>query len=184
VKSVSLKWGCHAESYWARSAAFCLDALDEALACGRPSIFNSDQGAQFTSQEFTERLKAHGVAISMDGRGRALDNAFIERFWRSLKYEEIYLKEYANVDELYSGLSNYFDFYATQRPHQGLNNRTPYEVYTRSLTHANSQLRQVVLSRPATQCWQCQRPRGVAYSRPPVVQYLGSTSRHQVASLC
>ena len=117
--------------------AFCLDALDEALSCGRPSIFNSDQGAQFTSQEFTERLVSNGIAISMDGRGRALDNVFIERFWRSLKYEEIYLKEYANVDELYSGLSNYFDFYATQRPHQGLNNRTPYEVYSSSLANAN-----------------------------------------------
>lgn len=116
---------------------FCLDALDEALTHAKPEIFNSDQGAQFTSNLFTERLSMHGIAISMDGRGRALDNAFIERLWRSVKYEEIYLKEYANVDELYSGLSDYFAFYATERPHQGLNNRTPFEVYSGSLATAN-----------------------------------------------
>jgi len=116
---------------------FCLDALDEALSHATPMIFNSDQGAQFTSTEFTERLLANNIAISMDGRGRALDNVFIERLWRSVKYEEIYLKEYENVDELYIGLSDYFAFYATQRPHQGLNNRTPFEVYSGSLAIAN-----------------------------------------------
>lgn len=116
---------------------FCLDALDEALSHGTPLIFNSDQGAQFTSTDFTGRLLANNIAISMDGRGRALDNVFIERLWRSVKYEEIYLKEYENVDELYRGLSDYFTFYATERPHQGLNDRTPFEVYSGSLAIAN-----------------------------------------------
>jgi len=116
---------------------FCVDVVDEALGLSQPEIFNSDQGAQFTSTLFTDRLLSHGVAISMDGRGRALDNAFIERLWRSLKYEDIYLKEYANVDELYTGLTEYFDFYSKERPHQGLAGRTPYEVYSGSLATAN-----------------------------------------------
>lgn len=117
--------------------AFCIDALEDALVENQPEIFNSDQGSQFTSEMFTTRLLNRGIAISMDGRGRALDNVFIERLWRSVKYEEIYLKEYNNVDELYSGLSDYFAFYTMQRPHQGLNNRTPFEVYTSSLATAN-----------------------------------------------
>lgn len=116
---------------------FCLDALDDALEQGTPEIFNTDQGAQFTSQEFTNRILKRGIAVSMDGRGRALDNAFIERLWRTVKYEEIYLKEHANVDELRNGLGEYFKFYAKQRPHQGLDYRTPHEVYHSSLAIKN-----------------------------------------------
>lgn len=109
--------------------SFCLEALDESLAGGRPEIFNTDQGVQFTSTAFTSRLESNGVAISMDGRGRALDNVFIERLWRSLKYEDIYLKEYATVDDLYEGLASYLAFYNGERLHQALDYRTPREVY-------------------------------------------------------
>lgn len=109
--------------------SFCLEALDEALDHGQPEIFNSDQGSQFTSMVFTSRLEARRIAISMDGRGRALDNVFIERLWRSLKYEDIYLKAYGAVDELYEGLVAYFTFYNEERCHQSLANRTPQEVY-------------------------------------------------------
>jgi putative transposase len=111
------------------AGTFCLEALDEALAGGRPEIFNSDQGTQFTNQEFTSRLLDRAVAVSMDGRGRALDNAFVERLWRTVKYEEIYLKDYAAVDELYEGLSRYFFFYNHERFHQALAYQTPYQVY-------------------------------------------------------
>ena len=110
-------------------SAFCLEALDEALRGGKPAIFNSDQGVQFTSQEFTNRLLDRAVAVSMDGRGRALDNVFIERLWRTVKYEDIYLKDYPSVDELYEGLARYFDFYNQERVHQALNYQTPYQVY-------------------------------------------------------
>jgi putative transposase len=109
--------------------SFCLEALDEALAQGKPEIFNTDQGVQFTSVEFTNRLLDRAVAISMDGRGRALDNAFIERLWRTVKYEEVYLKDYATADEVYQGLTNYFLFYNHERPHQALNYQTPYQLY-------------------------------------------------------
>jgi len=108
---------------------FCRDALEEALAQSQPEIFNTDQGAQFTSAEFTGRLLARGVAVSMDGRGRALDNAFIERLWRTVKYEEIYLKDYATIDDLYQGLQDYFWFYNRERFHQALDYQTPYQVY-------------------------------------------------------
>jgi len=108
---------------------FCREALDEALAGGRPEIFNSDQGAQFTATAFTERLLAHDVAISMDGRGRALDNVFIERLWRSVKYEEVYLKDYPDGWEAEGSLGEYFRFYNHQRIHQALGYRTPAEVY-------------------------------------------------------
>jgi putative transposase len=110
-------------------SSFCLEALDEALKGGKPEVFNSDQGAQFTSMEFTSRLLDRAVAVSMDGRGRALDNVFIERLWRSLKYEDIYLKDYTTVDELYEGLKRYFFFYNHERFHQALNYQTPYQVY-------------------------------------------------------
>lgn len=110
-------------------SAFCLEALDEALRGGKPEIFNSDQGVQFTSQEFTNRLLDRSVAVSMDGRGRALDNVFIERLWRTVKYEDIYLKDYTTVDELYEGLERYFDFYNGERFHQALEYQTPYQVY-------------------------------------------------------
>lgn len=108
---------------------FCLEALDEALALSRPKIFNTDQGSQFTSDAFVNRLLNRSVAVSMDSRGRALDNAFIERLWRSLKYEDIYLKEYATVDELYEGLLRYFEMYNYERLHQSLDYQTPYRVY-------------------------------------------------------
>jgi len=110
-------------------ASFCIEALEEAMEAKQPEIFNTDQGSQFTSESFTSRLTCRGVAISMDGRGRALDNVFIERLWRSVKYEDIYLKDYAQVDELYDGLRSYFTFYDRERPHQALGGRTPAEVY-------------------------------------------------------
>ena len=112
---------------------FCLEALEAATEFGKPEIFNTDQGAQFTSQEFSGRLLELGVAISMDGRGRALDNVFIERLWRSVKYEDIYLKDYERVDDLYDGLERYFHFYDQERRHQSLGKRTPSEVYQASL---------------------------------------------------
>jgi len=115
---------------------FCLAALDEALAQGRPEIFNSDQGVQFTSQEFTGRLEAVGVAISMDGRGRALDNVFVERLWRTVKYEEIYLQPYADGLDAENRLRQYFTFYCRERPHQALDYRTPWEVYQESRSAA------------------------------------------------
>jgi putative transposase len=108
---------------------FCLAALDDALSRGRPEIFNSDQGSQFTATAFTERLEASGVAISMDGRGRAIDNVFIERLWRSVKYEEVYLNDYATGWEAEDSLANYFRFYCHERIHQGLRYRTPADVY-------------------------------------------------------
>ena len=110
-------------------AAFCVEALDAALAGGSPDIFNSDQGSQFTSEAFTTRLKDSGVAISMDGRGRYLDNIFVERLWRSVKYEEVYLKDYADVWEAERELSSYFRWYNEGRPHQSLNYATPAQVY-------------------------------------------------------
>jgi putative transposase len=108
---------------------FCIDALEGALAVSRPEIFNSDQGVQFTSNEFTRRLDAAGVRISMDGRGRVFDNIFIERLWRSVKYEEVYLHSYESVREARDGLSRYFRLYNTERLHEALGYRTPYEVY-------------------------------------------------------
>jgi putative transposase len=108
---------------------FCLAALDRALAHGKPKIFNSDQGAQFTSRPFTGRLEAADVSISMDGRGRVFDNIFIERLWRSVKYEDVYLKDYDNVPALVDGLDRYFRFYNGERLHQSLDYRTPEAIY-------------------------------------------------------
>ncbi len=110
-------------------SGFCLEALEEALAGRRPEIFNSDQGVQYTSLAFTGRLEEAGVAISMDGRGRALDNVFVERLWRTVKYEDIYPKAYATVAALETGLASYFDFYCHRRIHQSLGYRTPAELY-------------------------------------------------------
>jgi putative transposase len=111
-------------------SGFCVDCLGQALrAYGNPEIFNSDQGSQFTSEAFTGVLKGHGIAISMDGRGRALDNIFVERLWRSVKYEDVYLKGYAGVPELLLGLTDYFEFYNSERPHQSLGYLTPDAVY-------------------------------------------------------
>ena len=109
--------------------SFCLSALDWALRKAKPEIFNSDQGAQFTSDEFTSRLLNHGIQVSMDGRGRALDNVFVERLWRTVKYEEIYLKDYDGVPEAIGNLARYFPFYNHERPHQSLGNQTPAAVY-------------------------------------------------------
>ena len=114
--------------------SFCLEALDEALSRQRPEIFNSDQGSQFTSAAFTGRLEKCGVAISMDGRGRALDNVFIERLWRSVKYEEVYLRDYADGWEAERSLASYFGFYCNRRIHQALGYRTPAEVYGQAET--------------------------------------------------
>ncbi len=108
-----------------------MEALDEALSRGTPEIFNTDQGSQFTSREYTGRLEEAGVAVSRDGRGRALDNVSVERPWRSVKYEDISIKDYELVPELVSGLTAYFWFYDEDRPHQALDYRTPGEVYIR-----------------------------------------------------
>jgi len=111
-------------------ADFCVEALEEALRrYGAPEIFNTDQGAQFTSEAFTGALKAAGIRISMDGKGRWVDNVFVERLWRSLKYEEVYLKAYETVAEARQGMANYFRFYNRERRHQSLNRQTPDQVY-------------------------------------------------------
>jgi len=109
--------------------SFCLEMLDEALSRGKPEVFNTDQGVQFTAQAWTGRLEAAGVAVSMGGRGRCLDNVFVERLWRSVKYEDIYLRGYEGVPELARGLTRYFEFYNEERPHQALDYRTPVVVY-------------------------------------------------------
>jgi putative transposase len=109
--------------------AFCVEALEQALRHGQPEIFNTDQGAQFTSLAFTERLKTGGIRISMDGRGRALDNVFVERLWRSVKYEEVYLRDYQSVGDARQHLARYFGFYNWERLHQALSYRTPAAVY-------------------------------------------------------
>jgi len=115
-------------------ASFCIEALEEALErYEAPRVFNTDQGAQFTCEGFTSVLAGHGVAISMDGRGRWLDNVFIERLWRSVKHEEVYLKAYENLTEARRELAAYFEFYNRRRRHQGLNDRTPDEVYWSTL---------------------------------------------------
>jgi putative transposase len=111
------------------TGSFCVEALDEALDRATPEIFNSDQGSQFTAVAFTSRLEAAGVAISMDGRGRAIDNVFIERLWRSVKYEEVYLKDYGNGWKAEASLAAYFHFYNHERIHQALDYRTPAAVY-------------------------------------------------------
>ena len=110
-------------------STFCIEALEAALARGCPEIFNTDQGSQFTSDAFTSRLIGDRIAISMDGKGRATDNVFIERLWRSVKYEDIYLKDYVHGADVNEGLTQWFDLYTYRRPHQGLGGRTPFEVY-------------------------------------------------------
>ena len=112
------------------STDFCVEALQEAIAkYGRPQIFNTDQGSQFTSLEFTGVLQAHGIRISMDGKGRWLDNVFVERLWRSVKYEQVYLHAYESVSEAKQKLASYFVFYNTQRPHSSLDGHTPDMTY-------------------------------------------------------
>jgi putative transposase len=112
-------------------SSFCIEALEDALALSRPEIFNSDQGSQYTSKDFTQVLKRAGVRISMDGKGRAFDNIFVERLWRSLKYEEVYLKDYEGVREAEGSIGAYFGFYNHERPHQSLGYMTPAQVYGR-----------------------------------------------------
>jgi len=110
---------------------FCLVALDRALGTAKPDIFNSDQGSQFTSDDFTKRLKDHGIQISMDGRGRCFDNIFVERLWRSVKYEEVYLNDYREIREAKDRLGRYFEFYNNERLHQSLDYCTPGEMHRR-----------------------------------------------------
>ena len=109
--------------------SFCLEALDRALRVATPEIFNSDQGVQFTSNEFTNRLKVADIRISWDGRGRALDNIFVARLWRSVKYEEVYIKDYQSVPDAVRNLHTYFAFYNQERLHQALDYQTPAQVY-------------------------------------------------------
>lgn len=115
---------------------FCVEALQEALRQGHPAIFNTDQGAQFTARAFTSILEISGIQISMDGRGRCLDNVFIERLWRSVKYEDVYLRDYQNGRELEMGLRAYFRFYNEQRVHQALGYHTPAEIHRGLVTLA------------------------------------------------
>jgi len=119
-------------------AGFCVEALEEALKKVRPDIFNTDQGAQFTSESFTGLLESHGVRISMDGKGSYNDNLFIERLWRTVKYEEVYLKAYQDGRDARIGLGNYFSFYNTERPHQALGYLTPAEVFTSTPVEATN----------------------------------------------
>ena len=114
------------------NTGFCIDAVNMALSISKPEIFNTDQGSQFTSEAFIECLESRKITISMDGRGRALDNIFVERLWRSVKYEEVYIKDYETVKNAKSGLFNYFDFYNKERVHQALQYQTPYEVYVKN----------------------------------------------------
>jgi putative transposase len=129
-----IDWASRAVLAWRLSntmdTGFCIAALDEALARhGAPKIFNTDQGAQFTSAAFTGRLAAAGIAISMDGRGRFMDNIFIERLWRSIKYEEVHLNAYADGREARDGIGSWMDFYNHRRPHQAMNNRFPMAAW-------------------------------------------------------
>jgi putative transposase len=110
-------------------SAFCVDALNEALASSKPEIFNTDQGSQYTSSDFLKPLKDHGIKISMDSKGRALDNIFVERLWRTVKYEEVYIKAYQTARDAFQSLKNYFLFYNNNRLHQALGYRTPAEVH-------------------------------------------------------
>ena len=138
-----MDWYSRAVLAWRLSntldVSFCLAALEEALArFGKPDIFNSDQGCQFTSKEFTGALENAGVKISMDGRGRWMDNVFIERLWRSLKYEDIYLKHYADAREARAGTAKWIAFYNDRRPHQALGYKTPMSVWQLGTTHVSS----------------------------------------------
>ena len=115
-------------------ASFCTEALEEAIRkYGAPEIFNTDQGSQFTSEDFTEILLSKGISISMDGKGRWVDNVFVERLWRSVKYEDVYLRAYGSIAAARQGLAAYFEFYNSQRRHKGLDDRTPDEVYWTTL---------------------------------------------------
>jgi putative transposase len=110
-------------------AAFCISALEQSLVLSRPEFFNTDQGVQFTSTDFIKRLEKEDIKISMDGRGRVYDNIFVERLWRTIKYEEVYLHQYTMVSDARRSLERYFSFYNTERIHEALGYRTPYEIY-------------------------------------------------------
>jgi putative transposase len=129
----TIDWFSRAVVAWRLSntldGAFCRDMLDEALATGTPEVFNTDQGVQFTAVGWVERVQASGARVSMDGRGRCLDNVFVERLWRSVKYEDVYLRGYESVPEVERGLRAYFRFYNEERLHQSLGYRTPAQVY-------------------------------------------------------
>jgi putative transposase len=131
--TVVMDWASRYVLSWELSntldASFCLEALEKALSISKPEIFNSDQGSQYTSEAFTGRLREAGIQISMDGRGRAYDNIFVERLWRTVKYEEVYLHDYASLTEARRNLERYFRFYNHARPHQSLGWRTPAEKY-------------------------------------------------------
>lgn len=132
--TVVMDWYSRSVLSWRLSntldSSFCVEALEEALGrYGRPEIFNTDQGSQYTSESFTKVLLDEGIQISMDGKGRALDNVFVERLWRSVKYEEVYLRSYSMVQEVRSGLKEYFSFYNQERLHQSLDYRVPMAVY-------------------------------------------------------
>ena len=135
---VIMDWASRLVLAWQLSntlgADFCVEALEEALArYGRPEIFNTDQGSQFTSEDFTGTLKQHGITISMDGKGRCMDNIFVERLWRSLKYEEVYLNAYATVAAAKAGIGAWLGFYNEERQHQSLGYRTPRQIYQEGL---------------------------------------------------
>ena len=116
---------------------FCLSALEQALDLSKPEIFNTDQGSQFTSLEFTDRLEQGAIRISMDSRGRVYDNIFVERLWRSVKYEEVYLHQYQTVSEARNGMAKYFLFYNLERLHESLGYQTPYEIYVKDRAKIN-----------------------------------------------
>ena len=133
-----MDWHSRAVLAWRLSntlgADFCIEALEEALSrYGGPEIFNTDQGSQFTSDDFTGTLKDHGITISMDGKGRCMDNIFVERLWRSLKYEEVYLNAYTSVAEAKAGIGAWLNFYNEERQHQSLGYRTPRQIYDEGL---------------------------------------------------
>ncbi|MCP4180579.1 MAG: DDE-type integrase/transposase/recombinase [bacterium] len=119
--------------------SFCIDVLNEAMCkYGKPEIFNTDQGSQYTSKDFTDILKNNDIQISMDGKGRALDNIYIERLWRSLKYENIFISEYCSMKEFKKGIDKYFRFYNCERFHQSLDYNTPNDIYFEQLEKAGS----------------------------------------------
>jgi putative transposase len=163
---VIMDWVSRAVLAWRLSntlgAEFCVEALEEALSLhGQPEIFNTDQGSQFTSDDFTGTLQRHGVTISMDGKGRYMDNIFVERLWRSLKYEEVYLNAYASVAEAKAGIGSWLGFYNEERQHQSLGYRTPRQAYE-------------------AECpWICGRsasPTGCAFAHIPT----GATANHRI----
>ena len=147
-------------------AGFCAEALTEVLERGRPEVFNTDQGSQFTSQEFTQVLQDRGVKISMDGKGRYADNIFVERLWRTVKYEEVYLKAYASAGEARRELGAYFRFYNDQRPHQALGYRTPGEVFSEGSGRPKMKSQQLGGGR-RKQTWYLMRERRDPHLTPP-----------------